>query len=201
MTDIDNAKVIGGKRKNGHKMECKCHICENMKAKASRHGYEEDLKKEQERKMGGPQKKNGHKKDCGCPICKNMKNASGTKKNKGGTKEAKFNGRSSNGRSSNGHKPDCGCPICKNMNKKSDSSKMTSDSEIETDLSKEIEEDAEHKSPEGKKGGSRRKRGTRRSNGRSSNGRASNGRASNGHRTGCSCPICKNMKKKTRKNK
>ena len=72
MTNIDQAKVMRGKRKNGHKLECQCHICENMKAKASRHGYEEDLQKEQERKMGGPQKKNGHKKDCGCPICKNM---------------------------------------------------------------------------------------------------------------------------------
>jgi hypothetical protein len=128
MTNIDQMQVIGGKRKNGHKMDCTCHICENMKAKASRHGYEEDLEKEKERKMGGPQKKNGHKKDCGCPICKNMNKSKGGDKNddtddlskeiiieaenkipedrKGGSKKKNTrrasNGRVSNGRASNG---------------------------------------------------------------------------------------------------
>lgn len=100
---IDSEKVIGGKRKNGHKMDCGCHICKNMEAKAHRHGYAEDLEKEQERK-NGYQKKNGHKSTCGCPICNNMKNKSKTNKTKINKK-------------SNGHKSTCGCPICKNMGK------------------------------------------------------------------------------------
>ena len=107
MGDINQAKVVGGKRKNGHKMDCGCHICKNMEAKAERNGYEEDLEKEKERKMGY-QKKNGHKSSCGCPICKNMNNKSVSKKNITNKK----------GKKSNGHKPGCGCPICKNMKKK-----------------------------------------------------------------------------------
>lgn len=80
--DINESKLIGGKRKNGHKLNCVCHICENMKNKAKRGGYEEEIKKEQEKMMGGSKKKNGHRKDCKCPICKNMNNS----KKRGGSK-------------------------------------------------------------------------------------------------------------------
>ena len=169
--DINQAKVVGGKRKNGHKMDCSCHICKNMEAKAERHGYEEDLEKEKERKMGY-QKKNGHKSACGCPICKNMNNKSVSKKNLA-------KGDSKKGKKSNGHKPGCGCPICKNMNKKRGGN---GEEDIEE---KEDIEDIEGKlivaSPkdyELLKGGSRK---TRRSN---------------RHKPNCRCPICKNMKKK-----
>ena len=27
MTNTDTVKLVGGKRKNGHKMDCDCHIC------------------------------------------------------------------------------------------------------------------------------------------------------------------------------
>ena len=80
----DTAAVVGGKRKNGHKMECCCHICENMIKKAKRGGYKVDAQKRMLQKMGGSKKKNGHRMDCGCPICKNMKNAK--KGKKGGAK-------------------------------------------------------------------------------------------------------------------
>jgi hypothetical protein len=73
--DINEAKLIGGKRKNGHKLNCICHICENMKNKARRGGYKEEVEKEEEKKMGGSKKKNGHRRDCTCPICKNMRNS------------------------------------------------------------------------------------------------------------------------------
>jgi len=182
-SDVDTMKMMGGKRKNGHKMDCGCHICKNMEAKAERHGYQEDLEKEQERKMGGSQKKNGHKKDCGCPICCNMKDAkSGSKKVSKGA---------SSGKKSNGHKMDCGCPICGNMKKKKGGDnpdnndtenkeepvgKVTPGSDTEaTKLFNEIKG-----SPTG---GSRK---TKRSN---------------GHKPGCGCPICNNMKKKTRRQK
>lgn len=82
--DINESKLIGGKRKNGHKLNCTCHICENMKNKARRGGYEEDIEKEQEKMMGGSKKKNGHRKDCKCPICKNMNKS----KKRGGSKSS-----------------------------------------------------------------------------------------------------------------
>ena len=47
-------QLAGARRKNGHKMNCSCHICENMKNKAKRKGYEEDIQKEKLKKMGGP---------------------------------------------------------------------------------------------------------------------------------------------------
>ena len=45
MADINKIKLVGGKRKNGHKSNCSCHICENMTKKATRGGYEEDIEK------------------------------------------------------------------------------------------------------------------------------------------------------------
>lgn len=108
-SDTETAMKLGGaKRKNGHKMNCVCHICENMKNKAKRGGYKEDAEKAALKQMGGSKKKNGHKPNCSCPICKNMRNA------KGKTMKA---GKS--GKKRNGHKMNCGCPICKNMSKKS----------------------------------------------------------------------------------
>lgn len=133
--DINESKLIGGKRKNGHKLNCTCHICENMKNKASRGGYKEEVEKEQEKMMGGSKKKNGHRIDCMCPICKNMQNSKKrggsesirkTKKMRGGDENEevqesvasdgdKMGGKNKRG---NGHKLNCGCPICNNMRKK-----------------------------------------------------------------------------------
>lgn len=62
------------KRKNGHKMDCRCHICENIKKKHERGGYEEDRHKKMLKLKGVPTKQNGHKHDCSCLFCKNMKN-------------------------------------------------------------------------------------------------------------------------------
>ena len=212
MSDTDTIKLKGGKRKNGHKSDCTCHICENMKAKAKRGGYQEDLEKEKEKQMGGSKKKNGHKKDCDCPICKNMKN----KKQNEVTDKKSSHGK----KKSNGHKIDCGCPICKNMKKK----KGGADSEVAKDSeydeldnipeSKSEKSEKDVKSDESEKdvksdesepvviksetppstpvesipekiGGTKKRRGTKKSN---------------GHKLNCGCPIYKNMKK-TRRNK
>ena len=48
------AQLGGAKRKNGHKANCSCHICENMKNKAKRGGYQEDVEKAALKKMGVP---------------------------------------------------------------------------------------------------------------------------------------------------
>ena len=86
---MDKEEVLsmgGAKKKNGHKYDCKCHICKNILAKAKRGEYGKT--KEVSKKI------NGHKMDCKCCICKNMlsKNSK-TSKNikrktrKGGLKE------------------------------------------------------------------------------------------------------------------
>lgn len=141
----DTAALVGGKRKNGHKMECCCHICENMTKKAKRGGYKVDAEKRMLQKMGGSKKKNGHRMDCGCPICKNMKNAK--KGKKGGAIPGEEDEEivvdettplvvdettdliektdlipteeidGGRKKKGNGHKATCGCPICKNMRK------------------------------------------------------------------------------------
>ena len=68
-SDTETAMKLGGaKRKNGHKMNCDCHICENMTNKAKRGGYQEDAEKAALKQMGGSKKKNGHKPNCTCPI-------------------------------------------------------------------------------------------------------------------------------------
>jgi hypothetical protein len=188
----------GAKRKNGHKANCSCHICENMKNKAKRGGYEEDAKKKQIKLMGGSKKKNGHKPDCDCPICKNMKNAK-----KGGytdeqsqgeyNEKDKIDSGITGGKKSNGHKATCGCPICKNMKKKNKKGGDEEPDIIEkvdsVDTSTEVTsgnvtpaKDDEYNVFEGGKGGTRKRRG-------------------NGHKATCKCPICKNMKKKTRRNR
>jgi len=120
-TSVDEIKLGGAKRKNGHKSNCTCHICENMTNKAKRGGYQEELNIEQEKKMGVSKKKNGHRKDCNCPICKNMKNSK-----KGGDdvdfeKEEEEESIDFSGgkrkKKGNGHKANCKCPICKNIYK------------------------------------------------------------------------------------
>jgi hypothetical protein len=129
-SNIDEVKLGGARRKNGHKTTCTCHICENMKNKAKRGGYREEIEKKVEYISGGSKKPNGHRKDCNCPICQNMKNkkykTTKTKKNmkksggesflkKENQEEIDFDGGK---KKSNGHKANCKCPICKNMVKR-----------------------------------------------------------------------------------
>ena len=212
------AKLGGAKRKNGHKSNCTCHICENMKNKAKRGGYKEDAEKEEIKKMGGSKKKNGHKPNCKCPICKNMKHAKKggynddesegeydeMDKNDSGVTGGKRGKRGKRGKKSNGHKAICKCPICKNMKKKGgqepDEENQLGDIE-EGDSNLESNEvpasdneydalDTVEKGEAGLNvaGGTRKRRGSRKSN---------------GHKVKCGCPICKNMKKgkKTRRHR
>jgi hypothetical protein len=60
--------IAGARRKNGHKLTCGCHICENIRAKVKRGGYSAGEK-------SSSKKKNGHKESCRCVICKNIMNA------------------------------------------------------------------------------------------------------------------------------
>lgn len=142
--NITEIKIGGAKRKNGHKLDCTCHICENIKNKAKRGGYEKDAEIEIEKREGGTKKKNGHRKICNCPICINMKHAKKSKNNtktirtklgcvknktckmsKGGenneekiTNDEDFSHIGGKKRKGNNHKLNCKCPICKNIHKK-----------------------------------------------------------------------------------
>lgn len=216
------AQLGGARRKNGHKTSCSCHICDNMKNKAKRGGYNDDVEKEMIKQMGGSNKKNGHKPNCSCPICKNMKHA---KKKGGADEDVKQGGRKKKG---NGHKANCKCPICKNMSKNKKGGQEEPD--IENGLRGDIEEGgiaAENKftanvptKDEGKntpdvkpigteivakddeydlldaaekgEAGPNPLGGTRKRRG---------SRKSNGHKPNCGCPICRNMKhgRKTRR--
>jgi hypothetical protein len=174
--DINDSKLVGGKRKNGHKANCSCHICENMKNKAKRGGYEEEVEKEKENMMGGSKKKNGHRKACKCPICKNMKNS----KKRGGGKSSRRTRKRRGGGDDDDEKEE----------ENATESESESDSEIEEEKEENKEEEdkeeedkeeedkeEEDKEEEDMKGGRKKKRG-------------------NGHKANCQCPICKNMRKK-----
>ena len=227
--DNETALKLGGaKRKNGHKMNCDCHICDNIKNKAKRGGYREDAEKAELKKKGGSKKKNGHKPNCTCPICKNMRNAKG--------KTMKI---AKGGKKSNGHKANCGCPICKNMGKKNkkggDSEEVAPEEEYEdldgipTATTQPVISD-EAKKMENSEGSEMvtqpatnalssmsatedelselssssyeptKTVGRRRKTMRKSMKKSMKKR-SNGHKANCGCPICKNMRKgsKTRR--
>ena len=92
---FDDDDTQGGKKKrksNGHKANCKCPICKNMKMKkggaADDDSSDSDSSSNSESSsdsvsdtttdpaiVGGKKKRkgNGHKANCKCPICKNMK--------------------------------------------------------------------------------------------------------------------------------
>jgi hypothetical protein len=164
--DIDESKLIGGKRKNGHKLNCHCHICENMKNKAKRGGYKEEVEKAQERMMGGSKKKNGHRKDCKCPICKNMNNSRKRGKRNGTKKSKKLRG-------GDGEDEDEEEFIEDDEEVMEDE---TPSDEEEEDISDEEEEESSDEEEEEEQKGGRKKKG-------------------NGHKPNCKCPICKNMRK------
>jgi len=221
---MEEVKKLGGaKRKNGHKSDCSCHICENMMKKSKRGGYEEDAEKEMLKKMGGSKKKNGHKPTCSCPICKNMKNSK-----KGGEEVKPYDdedgkndlGITSGGTrkkrsKSNNHKAECGCPICKNMKKSGKKGGEIPDLENQMgDLEEggiksqyadsavnpvvvqasDNEYDMVDKDLDSAEKGQA-------GPGVKVGGKSRKKRRGNGHKSTCKCPICKNMKKgrKTRR--
>ena len=145
--DINDSKLVGGKRKNGHKLNCSCHICENMKNKAKRGGYQEEEEKAKENMMGGSKKKNGHRKACKCPICKNMKNS----KKRGGGKSSKTKKRNEDeDEEEENSDSDSSDEEEKEENNDSDNENEKKEENSDSDSSDEEEE---------KKGGRKKKRG------------------------------------------
>ena len=167
MSVIPVAEFGGAKRKNGHKTHCKCHICENIKNKAKRGGYQEDKEKAMLKKMGGSKKKNGHKPNCNCIICRNMKNSK-----KGGFEDDLYkpydNEESKNDLNiTGGNEEDI----------EKENVIIASDNDYDYLDNLNISDSNSNL----KVGGTRKKRYSKKSN---------------GHKLNCGYPICKNMKKK-----
>ena len=73
-----NMQGGGIKKKNGHKDNCECPICVNIKHAKGGAGYDVDnTETSTVTQTAGKKKSNGHKANCGCPICQNMKNKKG----------------------------------------------------------------------------------------------------------------------------
>jgi len=115
----------------------------------------------------GGKKSNGHKANCGCPICKNMKKNS---KKGGGDIEDQ--------------KGDIEEGFVKGVSEPAKKEYITPVKEIPAKDDEYDELDAAEKGERGPNmvGGTRKRRG-------------------NGHKATCKCPICKNMKKKTRRHR
>ena len=199
-TNIDEVKLGGAKRKNGHKSTCSCHICENMKNKAKRGGYTEEMQKKEEYISGGLKKKNGHRKDCKCPICKNMRNSNKNKKS-GKRKTRKIKGGNDNDGS------------------QEDNEDTTDDEDTSDEDTTENEDNTNDKASEDEKGGKKMKNGHKYNckcpickNMKKAGGDdvflnkediekemdfqgGKRKKKGNGHKVGCKCPICKNMRK------
>jgi hypothetical protein len=90
-------KRRGSRKSNGHKPDCGCPICKNMKKKSQKGGDDMPVMPADEKEYdeidnipaspaqsAGTKKRrgNGHKPGCGCPICKNMRRGKGTRRNK-----------------------------------------------------------------------------------------------------------------------
>ena len=168
--NFDNSKLIGGKRKNGHKFSCSCHICENMKNKAKRGGYADDVKKAQEY-AAGSKKKNGHRQACICPICKNMKNSKKRYGKKSNRKTIKRGGGGGDDEEDMMDIPE------EAEVKEAQESNEKEPQEGEKEEKEGVEKEKEGEVEKEPKGGRKKKRG-------------------NGHKANCKCPICKNMRKK-----
>jgi rubredoxin len=189
MNNALNRQGGGGiRKKNGHKDNCKCPICVNMKHARGGAGYDvEDDDENSSSIQEGGKKSNGHKANCKCPICKNMKkNSLKNGAMKGGySKNMTLKG----GKKSNGHKANCTCPICKNMKKRGgegedESSSSSSSSDMGDSSSSSDMGDSSSSSDMSDS---------------DNQGPMIGGKKSNGHKANCKCPICKNMKKRGKK--
>jgi len=207
--DINQHKLVGGKRKNGHKFNCTCHICENMKNKAKRGGYEEEVEKEKEKMMGGSKKKNGHRMDCSCPICKNMKNSKRHHTSKSGRKTKKMRGgEGGKGEEevTEGEEKEVTEGEEKEVTEEGEEKEVTEEGEekevteegdekevTEEGEEKEVTEEGDEMSEEGEMPEEEEMLEEKETEMPPMGGKNKRG---NGHKPGCQSPICKNMRKK-----
>ena len=189
--NVADSLLGGAKKKNGHKQNCHCHICENIKNKAKNGGYIEDAEKAL---SGGSKKKNGHKDKCNCPICKNMKNAKKGNKYGGYLNRVKPSNEEPEEPEDEPEEPEeepenpeeepdeaDGQMGGKRTRKRrhTNGHKSTCKCPICKNMKKKKKTSKNNRMLGFNLGGTRKRRHT------------------NGHKRNCKCPICKNMKKKT----
>jgi hypothetical protein len=189
-------KSGGSRKKNGHSPTCGCPICKNMKnAKKSKRGGEDpDIENQMgDLEEGGIKAKPYSQADDSSIMdtddssMKQTPMSSMKQIPEYDTLDAAEKGEAGPGlvggtrkrrgsRKSNGHKPGCGCPICKNMKKKSqkggDDVAIMPVTPAKDD---EYDEIANVPASPAQAAGTKKRRG-------------------NGHKSGCGCPICKNMR-------
>jgi len=186
-------KTQGGggiRKKNGHKANCKCPICVNMKHAKGGAGYDvEDYDNTSSMQEGG-KKSNGHKANCKCPICKNMKKSSvkNVAMRGGNSKNMTLKG----GKKSNGHKANCKCPICKNMKKRG--GENNEDDQESSSLEEENNNEQDDNSDSSSNSSSDSSSDMNDDDDKPKTAMLG-GKKSNGHKANCKCPICKNMKR------
>jgi hypothetical protein len=113
----EKQKVTHKKKGNGHKPNCGCPICKNMK-KSKKGGDEPD----EENQIGdieeGQVKANPNLQSNEIPASDGDYDAlDAAEKGQAGPNVVGGTRKRRGSRKSNGHKPNCGCPICKNMRK------------------------------------------------------------------------------------
>ena len=142
----------GGKKKgNGHKANCGCPICINMKhAKRSKRNRDNKRGGTKTRKQGGGEadeldmKTHGMDDDDETKLDETQHglNKEDENKKKGGRKH-----KNSKKKRGNGHKANCMCPICKNMRKNKKGGDIEDQKEEKADDDEYDELDAMEKAP------------------------------------------------------
>jgi len=212
MQNLEPATIGGGKKANGHKANCACPICKNMKH-AKKGGSK--MQTLEPATIGGGKKANGHKATCKCPICINMKHQMVSKKNrrvtrrnrtmKGGVKRTRKGKIIHQNMNQNDDDDDDELPAANlqgqfdavaddndddnNADNNANNEQIENNEEVENmdmDIEEEDvdeDEDSDYDEPLKRK----RVHGGRKS------------RRGNGHKADCKCPICKNMRKSGKK--
>jgi rubredoxin len=191
-------KTQGGggiRKKNGHKANCNCPICVNMKHAKGGAGYDVENYDNTSTMQEGGKKSNGHKANCACPICKNMKKSS--VKNVAMRGEKTKNMTLKGGKKSNGHKANCKCPICKNMKKRG--GENNEDDQESSSLEEENNNEQDDNSDSSSNSNSSSNSSSDMNDDDKPKTAMLGGKKSNGHKANCKCPICKNMKKRGKK--
>jgi hypothetical protein len=189
MSDYDDSgsiivpedKLKGGSKKksNGHKANCKCPICKNMKMKKG--GSMQELRPAN---FVGGKKANGHKATCKCPICVNMKHQMASKKNRRVTRSKRTRRGGANGDNNNVDNVDdvdneeAGNFAPQNL--LGQFNNIDNDDDVAGPAEAAAVAgvaDAGEPAEDAAQGGKKKRKG-------------------NGHKPNCKCPICKNMKMK-----
>jgi hypothetical protein len=116
----EKEKMMGGsKKKNGHRKDCKCPICKNMRNSKKRCGTKTN-RRTRKRRGGNDEDDEDLDKKLDDETHSSSDEEEEEKREEKGEDKIEEKGEDKKGgkRRGNGHKVNCKCPICKNMRKK-----------------------------------------------------------------------------------